>query len=580
MIPEKSERKRKQISLSRNMGAFLIVTFSLLFTILSIQIGILSGIYRRNWNQQVQTRLNAYVDRMEGRNEQMLGAQRALFASSDFERLAVYQKEDTKNPWDNVWNVRSQMEQAGRSNGNLAAAFVYYGGNANYQYYAAEKLPYETIRKMAETGKIVSNGQSYQNFSSAVIRTEDNVYYGIFLQKGTAVLAEWTALSEDIPTDMDYAWGVIRDGVYESLTGMPEELRIGESALQEGRNRIDGRIVFARKSSAMNLTFVVSVPDTIFLYISRMELMAAILVLALIPLTIFLYRFIRQRLIDPLEDLTRAVQTINQGDWTLTFAQDTHVMEIANIRQALNTLLGEIEEYKIKVYEEKLARQNIQLQYLRLRLTPHFYTNCLKNAYYMLELGEYDSAQKFLLCMSRHLRYLLRSNVEKILLKDELSFVDNYIEMQRFLVSSRILYSAETEGGVENAEIPILTLETFVENSIKYARSGKEKELRIALYIKAVETEQGKYLDIVMMDSGGGYSREQLERMNHPDFGDTNVSGGIQNLLSRLKIYYGDRASWYFHNNSTDGGAVSEIILPLLLKSGEEDGQGKVQGGA
>ena len=67
------------------------------------------------------------------------------------------------------------------------------------------------------------------------------------------------------------------------------------------------------------------------------------------------------------------------------------------MRQTVRIMLKEIEQYKIRSYEEKLEKSKkcTASVFIQLQLAPHFYTNCLKNAYYMLMMKEYENAEEF-----------------------------------------------------------------------------------------------------------------------------------------------------------------------------------------
>lgn len=59
---------------------------------------------------------------------------------------------------------------------------------------------------------------------------------------------------------------------------------------------------------------------------------------------------------------------------------------------------------------------------------------------------------------------------------------------------------------VEDWQIPILSVQTFVENSIKYARLGDARcPLEIQITASYLKTEEGDYLDLVVQDNGQGY---------------------------------------------------------------------------
>lgn len=115
--------------------------------------------------------------------------------------------------------------------------------------------------------------------------------------------------------------------------------------------------------------------------------------------------------------------------------------------------------------------------------------------------------------------------------------------------------------------IPTLGIQTFIENSLKYAKVGENgNTLLIRIYGQILDTENGKFLDIRICDNGNGYPNHVLQEIN----GETETeksSVGILNLKRRCHILYGDKAEYYFYN---EDGAVSELILPFRKEMDNE----------
>lgn len=176
-------------------------------------------------------------------------------------------------------------------------------------------------------------------------------------------------------------------------------------------------------------------------------------------------------------------------------------------------------------------------------------------------MEEYENAEQFLLCLSRHLRYLLQRDAVFVTVAAEKDFVVNYISLQKHLSSRKVACTISADPAAEGKEIPILALQTFVENSVKYAQGDKEQELKIWIQVRLIGTGNESRLDIIVRDNGRGYPAGMPAMLNRKrDLSADRDSGvGIQNLLCRLKIHYGDGAEWYFENRE---GAFSEIILP------------------
>ena len=107
--------------------------------------------------------------------------------------------------------------------------------------------------------------------------------------------------------------------------------------------------------------------------------------------------------------------------------------------------------------------------------------------------------------------------------------------------------------------VPVLSVQTFVENSIKHAKLGSlNSVLLIKVKADLLTTEEGNYLDLVVRDNGQGYPEDVLNEINGaPKAGNKNV--GINNLKRRCQILYGRKAEFTFLSRD---GAVSECIIP------------------
>jgi len=222
---------------------------------------------------------------------------------------------------------------------------------------------------------------------------------------------------------------------------------------------------------------------------------------------------------------------------------------------------------KIAAYEGTIQKQKAQMQYLKLQLKPHFYLNSLKTLNVLAKRGDKEKAQDLIMELSYHLRYLLQAEKELVLLKDEIKYVKNYEQMQGILTGRKFAIKWNVDGEAQHWMIPTLGIQTFIENSLKYAKVGENgNTLLIRIYGQILDTENGKFLDIRICDNGNGYPNHVLQEIN----GETETeksSVGILNLKRRCHILYGDKAEYYFYN---EDGAVSELILPFRKEMDNE----------
>ena len=90
-------------------------------------------------------------------------------------------------------------------------------------------------------------------------------------------------------------------------------------------------------------------------------------------------------------------------------------------------MLDEIQRQKIGSYEQRLAAQQAQLQYLHLQIRPHFFLNCLNLVYSLAGEGKTGPIQDLVLDLSTYLRSVFKGGSKLVPLQSELASVESYV---------------------------------------------------------------------------------------------------------------------------------------------------------
>ncbi len=108
------------------------------------------------------------------------------------------------------------------------------------------------------------------------------------------------------------------------------------------------------------------------------------------------------------------------------------------VNHTFNGMMEQIQELRIHVYEEQLNKQKAELQHLQLQINPHFFMNSLNIIYNLALVKNYALIQEMAISLVQYFRYMFRSNLTFLPLKDELQHIRNYIRIQelRFLDSA------------------------------------------------------------------------------------------------------------------------------------------------
>ena len=141
----------------------------------------------------------------------------------------------------------------------------------------------------------------------------------------------------------------------------------------------------------------------------------------------FSFYFLKRFFLKPFDSLVTTMEQIRNGRWDAKLETAGPVDEFVRLQNTFNAMIEEIHSLKIASYEQRLERQQVELQYLQLQIRPHFFLNCLKNLYALVQGRQYEQTQEFILKLSEHLRYLFREMRTLVQMETEIKNVENYI---------------------------------------------------------------------------------------------------------------------------------------------------------
>ena len=299
-----------------------------------------------------------------------------------------------------------------------------------------------------------------------------------------------------------------------------------------------------------------------------------LLILILIPTLSFFFllillRNLNRAILYPVGYIIQRVHEMAQKDekeYPLQPVRNVQIKEYIEINRCIDEVLEQINTIQEEKYQEKLRANNIQLQYYQLQLNPHFFLNCLNTIKSLLENHSADAADDMIISLSSYFRYIFQDRKNLVTVAEEIKEVKAYCNIYILKGGFPILLQTDVKDEVMDCRIPILCIQTFVENSVKHINK-RGTILTIKIQAGIVEDESGnRRLSLRVSDNGYGYPQEMLEELNQPvtAFQYRSYHVGIDNLKYRISLIYGENANWYFYN-SPYGGAITEITLPEEL---------------
>lgn len=204
--------------------------------------------------------------------------------------------------------------------------------------------------------------------------------------------------------------------------------------------------------------------------------------------------------------------------------------------------------------EGKLARA--ELQNLKMQLQPHFLFNTL-HTISVLMMRDAAAANHMLVRLSDLLRLSLdNAGVQEVSLKQELEFLESYLEIEQTRFQDRLTIKRVIEPATLNAEVPNLILQPLVENAIKHGIAKQPGAGVIQIHSKLINST----LRLEIEDNGPGLVFQHglaadLKSIPRPR------GLGLANTRARLEQLYGAQQKFELENIST-GGVVVRVTIP------------------
>jgi sensor histidine kinase YesM len=221
------------------------------------------------------------------------------------------------------------------------------------------------------------------------------------------------------------------------------------------------------------------------------------------------------------------------------------------------TRLREVERRERAELEASLARADkeratAELKTLRAQVEPHFLYNTLSNVVSLID-REPATAKHMAERLIGYLRHTLdASRRDNATVGDELTIVNDYLEILRLRMGERLWYVIDASDAVRALPLSPMLLQPLVENAIKHGLEPKIDGGRITVLATVADDR----LHIRVEDTGLGFGVAT----------DTAGSGsGLANVRARLKALYGDDAKLTIEQPQQ--GTRICINLPITLAS-------------
>lgn len=318
---------------------------------------------------------------------------------------------------------------------------------------------------------------------------------------------------------------------------------------------------------------LISENSSILAKVKIMAWIKNIFLITAIGITISILYFLYHDVIFPLENIVKALNEVESNNLKYRLPDHAKMSEIQDIHRAFNAMTAKINTLTIANYEQKVEKQNMQQDFYRKQIRPHFVLNALTTIDNLAIMGKKKELSVFIRSFSDYARKMFHSEyIQMVLLQDELELTESYIKMQEIQFPGNVFYYTQVDAGLSNAMIPTMVLETIVENSVKYGISDARS---ISIFVKCSYLKQPERLLVHIEDRGNGYPEDFLERVTSGKYEAERAHGfGIDYVMKTLSFLFRGDSSFRVYN-SPAGGAVTEIEIPIVRILKKEVGNTK-----
>lgn len=298
-----------------------------------------------------------------------------------------------------------------------------------------------------------------------------------------------------------------------------------------------------------------------------------IVIMVLIALTLF----IAVDFVKPINKLVNGMKKVQAGEDNVQIQIDRED-ELGFLNRAFNEMSGEIHHLVNWVYREQLTRKEAELKALQAQINPHFLFNTLEAINWMAQLNNVPEISNTVSDLSDLMEASIGRDDRLISIKEEFTYADKYISLQKRRFGDRIELIKNVEPQVNNIKIPRLLVQPLIENAVYHGIERTRGQGVINL--NAIRQDNNLLIEVI--DNGAGMEREDLEQLNARLAMDSdtyfkalgskkNRSIGIENVNRRIKLFYGEAYGLVI---DSELGKFTKAVVSIPCETNTESREG------
>lgn len=289
--------------------------------------------------------------------------------------------------------------------------------------------------------------------------------------------------------------------------------------------------------------------QTIFIFVLSFSLLICMTIIGIFALTLIFTRHIRI-----LNDAVIRFGNSPTADICIPIrSQD----EIGQLTQGILSMFEQIKELLTRIQQTERKKRILEFDALQAQINPHMIYNTLNTITYLAQIQNAKNIEE----ISSSFTHLLRSisnQGEFITIAQEIEYLKSFIAVKKYNLLSNIQTEFQIDENAASCRILKLLLQPIVENSIIHGFAGRIEDGILSISVQ----RSGGMISIDISDNGIGIDESRLQLILEEEKpSNTFLRIGIRNIIERLKLQYGESASFSIFS-APDCGTTVHICYP------------------
>lgn len=269
---------------------------------------------------------------------------------------------------------------------------------------------------------------------------------------------------------------------------------------------------------------------------------------------------VKKRVTSPLEEIAKRAKEIGvQGNLNISFPDEAYYSEADDISKALNEMMEQIRGLISEVERREKLEKRLELSVINHQIKPHFLYNTLNAVSILVSVEEKEEANQLIKSLAKYYRACLNQGKDMISLENELEIVKEYIQIALIRNPDILRVTYDIDENAISLLMPKMTIQTLVENCIKYGIKQMGEPISIGISAKVIDD----YVMVCVEDNGSGMKKEMIDKIMKGEPIQVQSGFGVKSVVMRIGLSFDMKEIEDIISIESTEGEYTKVILKI-----------------